>query len=156
MQKASPKVMHKGWHGVWSSGRKALGTPVLCLFLSALLLTGCFLISGPVESSDSTPDGGNVYVGFVSAEGEDIRTVTTTFPNQTLEVTVFAQNQRGQMRIEIMDVQNSVALTVEGQAEEQARVGSVQTNAAGEFRYRVRATGAQRGAFQILYQPAGG
>ncbi len=119
-------------------------------------LSGCFLISGAVESTDSTPDGGNVYVGFVSAEGNDTRTVTTNFPNQTLEVTVFAQNQNGQMRVEILDTQNSVSLVVDGQAEEQARVGTVQTNAAGEFRYRVRATGAQRGAFQILYQPTNG
>ncbi len=119
-------------------------------------LSGCFLISGAVESTDSTPDGGNVYVGFVSAEGNDTRTVTTNFPNQTLEVTVFAQNQNGQMRVEILDTQNSVSLVVDGQAEEQARVGTVQTNAAGEFRYRVRTTGAQRGAFQILYQPTNG
>lgn len=119
-------------------------------------LTGCFLISGQVASTDNTPDGGNVYVGYVSAEGVETRTVTTNFPNQALEVTVFAQNQRGQMRVEILDAQNSVSMVVDGQAEEQARVGRVQTNEAGEFRYRVRAIGAQRGAFQILYQPTNG
>jgi hypothetical protein len=132
---------------------------ILAVFVAVplvLALTGCFLISGPVQSTDNTPDGGNVYVGFVSAEGNDTRTVTTNFPNQTLEVTVFAQNQRGQMRVEILDAQNSVSVVVDGQAEEQARVGTVQTNEAGEFRYRVRATGAQRGAFQILYQPTNG
>lgn len=128
---------------------------VLGLLFSVLTLSGCLLISGPVQSTDNTPDGGNVYVGFVSAEGDETRTVTTNFPSQELEVTVFAQNQRGQMRIEILDEQSSVVLPVEGQAEEQARVGRVQTNADGEFRFRIRATGAQRGAFQILYQPTG-
>ncbi len=155
MLKASPKVMRNRWPGARSTSGRALGSALLCS-LFGVLLTGCFLISGPVESTDNTPDGGNVYVGFVSADGEEIRTVTTNFPNQTLEVTVFAQNQRGQMRLEIMDVQNSVSLSVEGQAEEQARVATVRTNAAGEFRYRVRATGAQRGSFQILYQPTDG
>jgi hypothetical protein len=96
-----------------------------------------------------------VYVGFVSAEGSETRTVDTNFPGQEIEVTVFAQNQRGQMRVEILDEQNSVVISVEGQADEQARVGKVQTNAEGEFRFRIRATGAQRGAFQILYQPTG-
>jgi hypothetical protein len=125
------------------------------LFL-VLSLSGCLLISGPVQSTDSTPDGGNVYVGFVSAEGSETRTVDTNFPAQELEITVFAQNQRGQMRVEILDEQNSVVVAVEGQADEQARVGKVQTNGEGEFRFRIRATGAQRGAFQILYQPTGG
>lgn len=127
---------------------------VLCSLFS-VLLSGCLLISGPVQSTDNTPDGGNVYVGFVSAEGSETRTVDTNFPDQEIEVTVFAQNQRGQMRVEILDEQNSVVVSVEGQADEQARVGKVQTNAEGEFRFRIRATGAQRGAFQILYQPTG-
>lgn len=139
-------------HREWRTARLialVLGSSFLVLSLS-----GCFLISGPVQSADSTADGGNVYVGFVSAEGTRTNTIKTNFPSQELEVTVFAQNQRGQMRIEVLDGQQSVQLTVEGQAQEQVRPGRIQTNAAGEFSYRVRATGAQRGSFQILYQPA--
>ncbi|MBV9789718.1 MAG: hypothetical protein JOZ51_16135, partial [Chloroflexi bacterium] len=64
-------------------------------------------------------------------------------------------NERGQIRIEVLDDRGSVALSVEGTAQEQVRPGQVRTNAAGEFRYRVRATGAQRGEFQILYLPTG-
>jgi hypothetical protein len=124
--------------------------------LLALLFSGCMLVSGPIQSADSTPDGGNVYVSFVSADGSETRAVATNFPDQTLDVIVYAQNERGQMRIEILDPQGSVAVAVEGQAEEQTRPGRVQTNAAGEFQYRIRATGAQRGSFSILYQPAGG
>lgn len=129
---------------------------VLSSLFSTLLLSGCLLISGPIQSADSTSDGGNVYVAFVSAEGTETRAVTTNFPDQTLDVIVYAQNTRGQMRIEILDPQGSVAVAVEGQAEEQTRSGRVRTDAAGEFRYRIRATGAQQGSFSILYQPASG
>jgi hypothetical protein len=114
------------------------------------------LMSGPIQSADSTPDGGNVYVAFVSAEGSETRTVATNFPDQALDVIVYVQNNRGQMRLEILDPQGSVAVAVEGQAEEQTRPGRVQTDASGSFRYRIRATGAQEGSFSILYQPAGG
>lgn len=112
------------------------------------------LMAGPIQSADSTPDGGNVYVAFVSAEGTETRVVPTNFPDQTLDVIVYAQNERGQMRIEILDPQGSVAVAVEGQAEEQIRPGRVRTDPNGAFRYRVRATGAQQGSFSILYQPA--
>lgn len=122
----------------------------------SIALSGCFLISGPTQSSDSTPDGGNVYVGFVSAEGTQTTVVKTNFPSQELEIYLLARNDRGQMRIDILDEQGATVFAIEGQAEESGRRGTVRTNAAGEFRYRVRATGAQRGAFQILYQPTGG
>lgn len=128
---------------------------VLCALFSVLSLSGCFLISGANQSADSTGEGGNVYVSFVSAEGNDTRVVQTNFPAQTLDLTVFVRNERGQIRIEVLDDRGSVALSVEGTAQEQVRPGQVRTNAAGEFRYRVRATGAQRGEFQILYQPTG-
>jgi len=137
------------------------GTPqrlwvVLLSFCAVFLLSGCLLISGPVESTDNTPEGGNVYVGFVSAEGVETRVVQTPFVSQRLAITVFARNERGQMRIEILDENGSVAFSIEGQAQDQTRPGVVETNAVGEFRYRVRATGAQRGEFQILYQPTNG
>jgi hypothetical protein len=128
---------------------------VLCSLFSVFSLSGCLLISGANQSADSTGEGGNVYVSFVSAEGNDTRTVQTNFPAQTLDLTVFVRNERGQMRIEVLDDRGSVALSIEGTAQEQVRPGQVRTNAAGEFRYRVRATGAQRGEFQILYQPTG-
>lgn len=121
-----------------------------------LALSGCFLISGPTLSSDSTPEGGNVYVGFVSAEGSQTTVVKTNFPLQELEVYILARNERGQMRIDVLDDQGVAVVTVEGRAEEDGRRATVRTNAAGEFRYRIRATGAQRGSFQILYQPTGG
>ena len=121
-----------------------------------LSLTGCFLISGPTESSDQTPDGGNVYVSFVSAEGTRTTAVQTNFPDQELEVYVLARNEKGQMRVELLNADGALAFAVEGQAQETGNRNVVRTDAAGVFRYRIRATGAQRGAFQILYQPTGG
>lgn len=120
---------------------------------AAVLLSGCLLMSGPTQSADSTADGGNVYVSFVSAEGSDVRAVPTQFPDRELEVIVFAQNERGQLRIEILDPQGSVVLAMDGRPEEQTRAGRVRTDAAGVFRYRVQASGAQNGSFSILYQP---
>lgn len=138
----------------WRSFGRASLTGVWAL-IALLTLSGCLLISGPNESADSTPDGGNVYVGFVSAEGNDTRTVATNFPSAELEVTVLARSDKGQMRIDVLDDQGGTLFSVEGTADERGQRGAVRTNAAGEFRYRVRATGAQRGSFQILYQPTG-
>ncbi len=119
-------------------------------------LSGCLLISGAVQTSDSTSDGGNVYVDFVSADGTDTRAVQTNFPAQALEVLVAARTEHGQLRIEILDEQNSVVLALDAQSMEEWRQGIVTTDVEGIFRYRIRATGAQRGTFQILYQPADG
>lgn len=120
-----------------------------------LLLTGCFLASGQRSSSDSTPDGGNVYEAFVSADGTQTRSVPTTFNAQPLRVTVSARTDRGQLRIEILDPEDSVVMALDAQPDEQFRDTVVATNDAGEFRYRIRATGAQNGEFLILYQPGG-
>ena len=121
-----------------------------------VLLSGCLLISGPTESADTTGDGGNVYVGFVSAEGSETRVVSTNFVSQQIEVTVLARAERGQMRIDVLNVDDASAIVVEATAEERGDSGTVSTNAQGEFRYRIQAAGAKNGTLQILYQPAGG
>ncbi len=131
-----------------------------CFRLSILaailpLLSGCLLISGPIQMSDSTDDGGNVYVEFVSADGSDTRVVQTNFVAHPLEVLASARTESGQLRVEILDGQNSVVLAIDAQPNEQWRQGRVTTDVEGNFRYRIRAKGAQRGALQILYQPAG-
>ncbi len=118
-------------------------------------LTGCLLMSGGQESADRAEDAGNVSVQFVSAEGTEVRQVAAADGSQRLDVTVFARAERGQLRIEVLDPQGSAAFVVEGTPEEQVNRGTVPTDAAGMLRFRIRATGAQRGQFQILYQPAG-
>lgn len=139
------------WHTLARGSRK------LCLLLVLLpLLSGCLLVSGQTLTGDSTADGGNVYVDFVSAEGTDTHEVQTNFVERQLEVLVSARTERGQLRVEILDANDSVALVLDAQPSEQWRQGIVTTDGEGNFRYRVRATGAQRGTFQILYQPVDG
>jgi hypothetical protein len=119
------------------------------------LLSGCFLIAGAQQSSDSTPDGGNISVSFVSADGTEIRSVPTGFMAQPLDVTVSARTNTGQFRIEILGPQDDAVLVLDAQPGEQYKRDTVMTDASGAFRYRIRATGAQNGEFQILYQPGG-
>ena len=128
----------------------------LALLLLLPLTTGCLLIAGGQQSTDRAEDAGNVSVRFVSAEGSEVRQVVAADSATQLRVTVFAQVERGQLRIEVLDPQGSVALVVEGTAEERVARVTVPTDATGNLRYRIRATGAQRGGFQLLYQPAGG
>jgi type 1 fimbria pilin len=112
-------------------------------------------MAGSQESSDSTTDGGNVYVSFVSSDGTETRSVSTPFPDQQVELTVSARTDAGQLRIEILDPQDSVVMALDAQPTEQYRPATVTTDESGNFRYRIRATGAQNGEFQILYQPGG-
>ena len=134
------------------------GTPFVrsvALLLLTPLLAGCLLIAGGQQSSDRSPDGGNVSVEFVSAEGTEVRQVQAADAAASLEVTIFARVERGQLRLEVLDPQGSVALVVEGTPEEQVTRTTVATDAQGNLRFRIKATGAQRGGFTLLYQPAG-
>ena len=141
-----------------SGVRVRLRAAARALLLLALVpaLAGCLLIAGGQQSSDRAEDGGNVSVQFVSAEGTEIRQVKAADTAATLEVTVFARVERGQLRIEVLDPQGSAAIVLEGTPEEPVARGSVQTDADGNLRFRIKATGAQRGGFQLLYQPAAG
>lgn len=112
-------------------------------------------MSGTQQSADRAEDGGNVTVQFVSAEGTEVRQVVAANAAAHLDVTVFARADRGQLRIEVLDPQGSAALVVEGMPDEQVGRATVATDARGMLRFRIRATGAQHGGFQLLYQPAG-
>ncbi len=138
-----------------SARRLAFGARWLSLLVVMQFLTGCLLIAGDQQSADRAEDAGNVSVRFVSAEGTEVRQVLAADAPSSLDVTVFAQVERGQLRIEVLDPQDSVVFVVEGTPEEQVGRGTVPTDAAGNLRFRIRATGAQRGGFQLLYQPAG-
>jgi len=131
----------------------------LCQFLLVLaagpLLTSCLLISGGQQSADRGEGGGNVSVQFVSADGTEVREVAAMDTPARLLVTVFAHAERGQLRIEVLDPQGSAVLVVEGRPDEEVARATVPTDAQGRLHFRIRATGAQRGGFQLLYQPAG-
>lgn len=128
---------------------------LLRLVLALPLLTGCLLMSGAQQSSDRSTDGGNVSVQFVSADGTEVRQEPAADGPTDLLVTVFARAERGQLRIEVLDPQGSAMVIVEGTPEEQVARGTVPTDQAGNLRFRIKATGAHLGGFQILYQPAG-
>ncbi len=119
------------------------------------MLSGCILMSGAQQSADRAEDAGNVTVQFVSAEGTEVRQVQVANAASRLGVTVFARAERGRLRIEILDPQGSAVLVVEGTPDEQVGRATVATDTQGMLHYRIRATGAQHGGFQILYQPAG-
>lgn len=123
------------------------------LLLVLPLLSGCLLASGARESADRSSDGGNVRVQFVSAEGSETRTIQAADGATQLAVTVFAQAERGQLRIEVLDPQGAQVLVLEGTPEQRVAQAVVSTDAGGQLRYRIQATGAQRGGFEILYTP---
>lgn len=133
-------------------GLRQAGGHVLLLALLMPLLSGCLLMSGARESQDRAEEGGNVRGEYVSAEGTETRAVQAADGPTNLSVTVFAQNERGQLRIEVLDPQGAQVLVLEGTPEQRVAQAVVPTDAQGVFRYRIRATGAQRGAFEILYQ----
>ena len=144
--------------GVIRAQRKGPAASLRAVFLLALipLLAGCLLIAGGQQSADRAEDGGNVSVHFVSAEGTEVRQVKAADAAATLKVTVFARVERGPLRIEVLDPQGSGQIILEGTPEQPVARGTVQTDADGVLRFRIKATGAQRGGFQLLYQPATG
>jgi hypothetical protein len=156
MRMPNLKVMRNVWTSAvcYTPDVRRLSLRLLIPLLLLPWLTGCFLASGLTETSDRTSDGGNVYVSLVSAEGTETRELQTNFVSHPLDVTVFARTERGQLRIEILDPQDSVVIALDAQPAEQYRRAIVPTDEEGILRYRIRAVGAQRSVFQILYQPA--
>jgi type 1 fimbria pilin len=154
-QQSAPSSQQSAPSSQQSAGKGFVARFVLSAsaWFLALSLSGCLLVAGEQASIDVTVDGGNVYATFVSADGVEVRSVATEFRNQPLTVNVSARTAQGQLGIEVLNPDDSVVFVVDAQAEEQYNGNTVTTNAAGEFRYRVRATGAQDGEFQILFQP---
>ena len=119
----------------------------------ALLLSGCMLMSGGRSSVDTLPDGGNVSASFVGADGRDEQAVATGAPGAAFNTIVIVQAERGELQVELLNADGSVAFAVKGRPEEAVtRSGNVTTDAEGQLRYRVTATGARNGSYQLLYQ----
>jgi hypothetical protein len=128
---------------------------LIILPLFALLLNGCLLMSGGVTSTDTQAAAGNLSASFVSAEGQDERTLDVGEQAQLSVITIVSVAQ-GQLRVDILDPNGSVVLSVQGRPNEQVtRSGTVQTDANGELHYRVVAQGARNGSYQVLYQKTG-
>lgn len=123
------------------------------LVLCAGLLSGCMLMSGGRSSSDVLPDGGNISATFVGADGRSEQTLDTGAAGATLSAIVIVQAERGELQLELLNADGSVALAVKGRPDEAvSRSGTVQTNAQGQLRYRISATGARNGSYQVFFQ----
>lgn len=125
---------------------------VFVLWVSAVAVSGCLLVAGQQQSSDIQADAGNVSAAFVSAEGTQRRTIATDIPGE-LNVIVLTSVDRGDLRLDFLEPDGSVAFSIEGSPEGQrSRSGNVSTDEQGRLHYRVVARNARNGSFQILYQ----
>ena len=138
-----------------SIGKNAQPFKVLLVLLVAFVLSSCMLASGEVTSADTPAAGGNVSVSFVSAEGADTRSLNTGRAG-TLNVITIVSADQGSLTVELLDPSNSVIYAVTSRpGEPVTKSGSVATDSSGQVRYRVSATGARNGNYQILYQRTG-
>lgn len=134
-------------------GNRSQIARAVLLLACALLLGGCMLMSGGRTSSDTLPDGGNVSGSFVGADGQQEQTVDTGAARTTFSTIAIVQAERGELQIELLNADGSVAYAVKGRPDEAVtRSGSVTTDENGQLRYRLSATGARNGSFQLLYQ----
>lgn len=138
-------------------GRPAAGWPgwraAVLLACCALLLSGCMLMSGARTSSDVLPDGGNINATFVGADGRTEQTLDTGAPRVSMNAIAIVQAERGELQLELLNADGSVALAVKGRPDEAvSRSGTVTTDAQGRLRYRVSATGARNGSYQVFFQ----
>jgi len=123
------------------------------LAVCVLLLSGCLFMSGGRTSSDVLPDGGNLSATFVGADGRSEQTLDTGAPQANLNAIVIVQAERGELQLELLNADGSVALAVKGRPDESvSRSGSVQTDTTGRLRYRVTAAGARNGSYQVFFQ----
>lgn len=137
-----------------SDRASSIGYRVVALALCSLFLAGCLLTSGERTSADTQPTAGNVSASFVSAEGQSERSIDLGEQARLTVIAVVSVAQ-GELRIEVLDTNGSIALSVAGRPNEQVtKSGSVQTNPDGQLRYRIVARGARDGSYQLLYQRA--
>jgi hypothetical protein len=121
----------------------------------ALLLSGCLLMSGEQSTADTQATGGNFNTTFVSAEGGQERTIQTGVGPATLSVIAWVRVQQGELRLELIDPNGAVAISIQGRPDEQiTKIGNMPTDSEGKLHYRVIARGARNGGFQVLYQLA--
>lgn len=125
---------------------------LLGMLLLAFLLSGCMLASGEQSVVDLQPAGGSVSTSFVSAEGEDLRTIKTD-AGQTVNMVVFVDVAEGELRVDMLDPGGSVVFSTQGRAGERVtHSGRVTADGEGLVRYRVVAHSARKGRLELFYQ----
>jgi hypothetical protein len=112
-------------------------------------------MSGEQSTTDAQATGGNFSTSFVSAEGGQEQLFQTGAGPATLSVIALVRVQQGELRIELIDPNGAVVLSVQGRPDEQiTKIGKVPTDSEGNLHYRVIARGARNGGFEVLYQLA--
>lgn len=130
----------------------------LCRAVGALLalaaLSGCLLISGEATTIDLAGGGGNVLTSFVSAEGSEQRTIDIGAPDVEVQVIAVVDVGSGDLQLSLLQPDGSVAFAVSARPGIQVtRSGAVRTDEDGRVHYRVGATGARDGTYQLFVQP---
>jgi len=112
-------------------------------------------MSGEQTSVDAQPAGGNFSTTFVSAEGEQQRTIATGAGPTTLNVIATVRVQQGELRVELLDPSGAVTISIQGRPDEPVtKLGKTPTDNQGNLHYRIFARGARNGSIEVLYQPA--
>jgi hypothetical protein len=127
---------------------------VLRLGVFCLALSSCLLVSGERTTIDLQGASGNVTTNFVSAEGEEIRSLSVAEAAVDVQVIAIVSVETGDVQIEVYQADGSVAFNVASRPDSQVtRSAVVRANAAGEVRYRVLARNARNGSYQLFFQP---
>lgn len=130
-----------------------LARALLCA-LAAVALNACLLVSGEETTIDLVEGGGNVLTTFVSAEGAEVRTLETGAPGAEVQVIAVVEVNTGDLQLELIQPEGSVAFALAARPNTQVtRSGGVRTDDEGRVRFRVSATAARDGAYQLFVQP---
>lgn len=126
----------------------------LLFALAVAALSGCMLVSGEETTLDLFAGGGNVLTTFVSAEGGEVRSFETNTPGAEVQVIAVVEVNSGDLQLSLLQPDGGVAFAVSARPNVQVtRSGTVRADEEGRVRYRVAATAARDGSFQVFVQP---
>ena len=111
------------------------------------------LASGERVANDVQAGGGTLSASFVSAEGSADRTIDAAPGVREAQIVATIDVESGALGIDLLQPDGSVRFSIDGRPNDRVtRSGSVPLDDQGRLHYRVRATGARNGSYQILYQ----
>lgn len=140
-----------GWRSVVYGHR--IGGILITLAL-LFTLSGCMLVSGEATTIDLAGGVGNLSSAFVSAEGNEERTVQVSDGPTEVQVIAIVAVESGDLEITLLQPDGAQAFTVAGRPDTQiTRSSLVRSDETGQIRYRIAARGARNGSYQLFFQP---